>query len=53
MTDYDDLDHGDRAGEAPLTEEEQVLFPLFADALDPNTDTTVEQRAAEWRELFG
>jgi hypothetical protein len=53
VSDYDDLDHGDRAGEAPLSEEEQALFPLFADALDPDTSTTVGQRAAEWRELFG
>lgn len=53
MVDFDDLDHGDLVGATPLTEQEQELFPLFADALDPNTDTTVEQREAEWRELFG
>jgi hypothetical protein len=37
---------------AQLTDEEQELFPLFAEALDPNNPKTVEEAEAEWRELF-
>lgn len=51
--DFDSLDHPDDVGCDPLTDEEAELFPLFADALDPNTPTTVEERATEWQELFG
>lgn len=32
----------------PLTEEEQELFPLFADALDFNTSKTIADVEREW-----
>lgn len=38
--------------EDELDPEEQDLFVLFADALDPNTESTIKQREAEWKELF-
>lgn len=39
--------------EDPLPDEEVDLFVLFAEALDPNTSSTVEERKAEWEALFG
>lgn len=37
----------------PVPDEEVELFALFAEALDPDTDKTVEEAKAEWQELFG
>lgn len=34
------------------TDEEVALFPLFAEALDPNNPKTVEEAESEWRELL-
>lgn len=39
--------------EDPLPDDESDLFVLFADALDPNTDKTVEEAKAEWEDLLG
>jgi hypothetical protein len=39
--------------EDPTPDGEADLFVLFAEALDPATDKTVEQAEAEWRELLG
>lgn len=36
----------------PLAEEESDLFVLFAEALDPATDKTIEQARAEWDVLL-
>jgi hypothetical protein len=38
--------------EDPLEEGTEDLFVLFAEALDPDTELTVEQAKAEWEELF-
>jgi hypothetical protein len=35
-----------------LPDDEQDLFVLFAEALDPENPKTVEQAEAEWKELF-
>lgn len=35
-----------------LPEEEQDLFVLFAEALDPDNPKTVEEAKADWEELF-
>jgi hypothetical protein len=52
--DFDALDHGDIGMvEDPLPDDESDMFVLFADALDPDTPSTVEEREAEWKELFG
>ena len=50
---HDDLDGCDFTVEPGdvLPDAEADLFVLFADALDPDTPTTVEQRAAEWEAL--
>lgn len=50
MSDDDLLDHSDDllGDEAPLTDEEVGLFPLFAEALDPNSPVTVEDVEREW-----
>lgn len=37
----------------PIDDDEAQLFVLFADALDPDTPSTVEQRRSEWEALFG
>lgn len=55
---YDDLDACDQnwndlPDEEVLHDDELELFPLFAEALDPNSPKTVEQVKAEWEELFG
>ncbi len=54
MIDDDDLLDGCDVDftEEELPEEESDLFVLFADALDPNTPSTIEQRETEWKELF-
>jgi hypothetical protein len=39
-----DIDFAEEA----LTEEEQELFPLFAEALDPDSPVTVEDVEREW-----
>lgn len=54
MTEDDDLLDGCDVDftEDELAHEEQDLFVLFADALDPNTESTVKQRETEWKELF-
>lgn len=44
-----DLDYA----EDPTPDHELELFQLFAEALDPATEKTVDEAAAEWRELFG
>lgn len=50
----DDLDGCDiDLAENPTSNAEADLFPLFAEALDPNTDVTVDETAAGWRALFG
>lgn len=37
-----------------VTADDEVdLVVLFVEALDPGTLVTVEQRAAEWKALFG
>lgn len=41
---------GGAFGEPELPEEEEDLFVLFAEALDPETDVTVEQVADMWRQ---
>lgn len=38
--------------EPQVSDEDLKVYPLFAEALDPNTDITVEQVKAEWEELF-
>lgn len=38
--------------EDPLPVDEEDLFVLFAEALDPATDKTVEQARAEWEQLL-
>lgn len=38
--------------EDALPEDEQDLFVLFAEALDPNTSKTVKEAEADWQELF-
>jgi hypothetical protein len=56
MDDNELLDHGDGpilGDEPPLTDEEAELLPLFADALDPDTPTTVDEMERKWREIFG
>ncbi len=56
---FDELDHPDGPlGGQALTDEEAGLFVLFATALDPalpeeSRGRLVEERAREWRELFG
>lgn len=55
MSDQDDefLDGCDADfTEDALPDDEAELFVLFAEALDPNTDKTVEEARAEWQELF-
>lgn len=54
VEDDDLFDHPDDilGDEAPLSEEEGELFVLFAEALDPNSDVTVEQAESEWKELL-
>lgn len=52
----DDLLDGceiDFAAEQQATDVEVELMPLFADALDPSTATTVEETAAKWQQLAG
>ena len=39
--------------EDPTDDETVELMPLFAEALDPSTDVTVEQAEAEWKALLG
>lgn len=49
------LDHGDEpvlGDDDPILDENSELFVLFAEALDPNTDKTVDQAANEWKELL-
>lgn len=48
----EELDHPDDLSEDALTEEEQDVYALFAEALDPNNPKTVDEAAAEWRELL-
>lgn len=38
--------------ENPTPDDELDYIVLFADALDPNTPSIVEEKAAEWKELF-
>lgn len=38
--------------EDELTEEEQELYPLFAEAFDPESPETVESLEAAWQELL-
>lgn len=45
--DLDDLDGCD-APIDPLPAEEEDLFVLFAEALDPSCDVTVDEVAAAW-----
>lgn len=50
----DDLDGCDLDfDEHPTSNVEAELFPLFAEALDPAVDLTVDEVAARWRALFG
>lgn len=51
MTDLDGCDLDFAA--MPTSNVEADLFPLFAEALAPDTDTTVDETAARWRALFG
>jgi hypothetical protein len=54
MTDPDMLDGCDLDFTAdPTTNVEADLLPLFAEALDPTSDKTVDEEAARWRALFG
>jgi hypothetical protein len=49
----DDLDGCDiDFTEGTLADDETDLFVLFAEALDPDTDKTVEQARAEWEALL-
>lgn len=43
-----DIDFAEHA----LPDDEQDLFVLFAEALDPTTPKTVDEAKAEWDELF-
>jgi hypothetical protein len=56
MDELDDdlLDHpDDLLGDTdPLSEEEGELFPLFAEALDPNNPKTIEEAKAEWEQVL-
>lgn len=38
--------------ERQATDDEVELWPLFAEALDPNSPVTVEQAQADWEALF-
>jgi hypothetical protein len=50
----DDLDGCDLDfTEDPVSDEDLPYLALFADALDPNTETTIAQAEADWAELFG
>ena len=55
MIDDDLFDHPDDllGDEEPLSEGDGELFPLFAEALDPNNPKTVEESKADWEVLFG
>ena len=46
--DPEDLDHPDDLKADALDEESQEVFPLFAEALDPNSSVTVEDVEREW-----
>lgn len=53
---HDDLDgcddeHGLLGGEPPMPDDHVEVFPLFAEALDPDSPVTVEQVEAEWRQI--
>jgi len=48
--DDDFLDHPDSLVD-DATDDDPDLFALFADALDPNTDKTVEESEREWQAL--
>jgi hypothetical protein len=54
LEDDGELDHPDDilGDEPPLSEEDSDMFVLFAEALDPSNDKTVDQVKAEWEELF-
>lgn len=41
-------DGGIMAGDPGLNEEEAELFPLFAEALDPNSPVTIEEVERQW-----
>jgi hypothetical protein len=52
----DDLDgcddeHGILGDQPPLPDEHAEVFPLFAEALDPNSPVTVEEVEREWRQI--
>lgn len=47
----DDLDHPDDL-EDDLPDGEVDLFVLFAEALDPNTDVTIEEAQADWEAVL-
>jgi hypothetical protein len=52
MDEDDDLLDGCDIYFESLPEDEQDLFVLFAEALDPENPKTVEEAEAEWKELF-
>lgn len=37
----------------PTSDDDLDFVVVFAEALDPNSDKTVAEAEAEWRELFG
>lgn len=41
-----------RADDEAVPDEDLELYPLFAEALDPNSPKTVEEAEAEWAELL-
>jgi hypothetical protein len=51
----DDLDgcgeHGIMDGQETLPDDHVEVFPLFAEALDPDSPVTVEQVEREWRAI--
>lgn len=50
MVDDEGFEHPDSLEDDALTEEEQELFPLFAEALDPESGVTVEDVEKEWKQ---
>lgn len=55
VPDDDLLDGCDGAGllgdQEPMPDDHVEVFPLFAEALDPDSPVTVEQVEQEWREI--
>jgi len=49
------LDHDDSpilGDDSPTPDDESGLFALFAEALDPSNNKTIEEAEAEWKELL-